>query len=127
MKQETLEKSEFSVSACKKDSLHSSSQTFDEMKIEVNRLKSSTLSVKSRNKLVKQIVNIFGEITNFKLLFENKSFALIVIANFFVFLGYFLPFLYIPIRGRELRITNTDKVLSVIGKNNLKIKYYLIF
>ena len=53
--------------------------------------------------------------TNFRLLIENKPFLLIVIANFFVFVGYFLPFIYIPIRGKELEIGNIAMVLSVIG------------
>ena len=70
----------------------------------------------NRYKLVKLMTDIFREMTNFKLLSTNKPFALIVAANFFVFVGYFLPFIYIPIRGRELDIKNIAIVLSVIGK-----------
>ena len=79
-------------------------------------------SIYNRYKLVKLMVDIFREMTNFKLLFQNKQFALITIANFFVFVGYMLPFIYIPIRGKELNIKNISMVLSVIGIN---IKYFV--
>jgi hypothetical protein len=62
------------------------------------------------------MADIFREMTNFKLLFENKQFALMTIANFFVFVGYMIPFLYIPIRAKELDIKNSSGILSVIGK-----------
>jgi hypothetical protein len=62
------------------------------------------------------MVDIFREMTNFKLLFENKQFALMTIANFFVFVGYMIPFLYIPIRAKEIKFEHAILVLSVIGK-----------
>ena len=66
--------------------------------------------------LVKVAIDILKEMTNFRLLVENKPFALMVVANFFVFIGYFVPFIYIPIRGRELEIQNITIVLSIIGR-----------
>jgi hypothetical protein len=61
------------------------------------------------------MVDIFREMTNFKLLFENKQFALVTIANFFAFVGFFIPYIYIPIRAKELDIKNSSGVLMVIG------------
>ena len=61
--------------------------------------------------------DIVKEVTNFILLLLNKQFVLITIANFFVFVGYFLPFIYIPVRaGSELKIDNYAMVMSIIGK-----------
>ena len=117
MKQETLEESEFSMPMYKKDSLYSSSnQELSEFKnSETKESVVEPTATNSKKTLSKLLVEIFKEMTNFRLLFENKSFLLIVIANFFVFVGYFLPFIYIPIRGRELEIKNISMVLSVIG------------
>lgn len=64
----------------------------------------------------KVILDILKEMTNFKLLRQNKMFLLVTIANFFVFLGYFLPWIYIPRRAAELKIENYALILSIIGK-----------
>lgn len=42
---------------------------------------------------------IFKEMTNFKILTKNIPFLLISISNFFLFFGYFIPFIYIPQRA----------------------------
>jgi hypothetical protein len=44
-------------------------------------------------------VEIFKEMTNFKILTKNIPFLLISISNFFLFFGYFIPFIYIPQRA----------------------------
>ena len=65
------------------------------------------------------VLNIIKEVTDLKLLIENFAFLLIVASNLFIFLGYFLPFIYIPIRAMEINppIENFAWVLSIIGKN----------
>jgi hypothetical protein len=70
----------------------------------------------------KIIVGIFKEIINVKLLKENVAFLFISLLNFFIFFVYFIPFIYIPVRARELKIPNYPLILSIIG--NLIIFFY---
>lgn len=63
--------------------------------------------------------NIIKEICNVGLLGQNFAFLLITLSNFFIFAGYFIPFLYIPIRAKELEIDNFALVLSIIGIVNI--------
>ena len=61
-------------------------------------------------------VKILKEMFDLRLLWTNKIFLLAVLSQFVIFIGYFLPFIYIPIRGVELNIEGMSWVLSVIGK-----------
>ena len=128
LKQDGIEQEDFSRPMYKKDALYTRSiqglaefnkaetaEEFARSQISIPTAAEEDTSCYHRYHLVKVIVDIVKEMTNFRLLVENKSFLLIVIANFFVFVGYFLPFIYIPIRGRELEIKNISMVLSVIG------------
>lgn len=63
------------------------------------------------------------EMTDFKLLIENWRFLLITLSNFFVFTGYFTPFLFITKIAEDNGIPNAAFILSIIG--NL-INFYLI-
>ena len=61
--------------------------------------------------------NIIKEIFDIRLLFQSIPFLIITVSNFFIFLGYFLPFIYIPIRAKEINVENIDRVYSIIGKS----------
>ena len=127
LKQDGIEEADFSRPMYKKDALYTRSvQSLAEFKKSENaeEFRRSQISIPAagqdgscydRYHLVKVIADIVKEMSNFRLLVENKPFLLIVIANFFAFVGYFLPFIYIPIRGKELEIGNIAMVLSVIG------------
>jgi hypothetical protein len=60
-------------------------------------------------------VNILKEMANMSLLKENLAFLLITLSGFFVFAGYFAPFLFIPRRAQELKINEYAWLLSIIG------------
>jgi sugar phosphate permease len=64
-------------------------------------------------------IGIFKEIINVNLLKENFSFLFIVSSNFFVFFAYFIPFIYLPVRAKELHIENYPLLLSIIGIVNI--------
>jgi len=67
----------------------------------------------------KVFMDILKEMSDFKLLRTNKQFLMIVLANFFVFIGYFSPFIYLPIRGKELKLSNPAFLISIIGIVNI--------
>ena len=128
LKQEGIEQGDFSRPMYKKDALYTRSiqelaeykktetvEEFTRSQISIPIKEENDNSCYNRYHIVKVIVDIVKEMTNFKLLIQSKPFALVVIANFFVFVGYFIPFIYIPIRGGELNITNYSIILSVIG------------
>jgi predicted MFS family arabinose efflux permease len=65
-------------------------------------------------------LKILKEMTDVKLLCQNVGFLFITMSGFFIFAGYFIPFLFIPIRARdELGIQNYSLILSVIGIVNI--------
>jgi hypothetical protein len=65
----------------------------------------------------KILKNVFKDVTDFRLLIENRSFLFIALANFFVFFVYFIPFIFIPIRAKQLEIKEYAWIISIIGKN----------
>jgi hypothetical protein len=69
-----------------------------------------------RNPAYKVLVDIVKEMTDFKLLGQNKQFLLVTLANFFMFAGFFVPYIYIPIYAKELEIKNYPIIMSIIGK-----------
>ena len=71
-----------------------------------------------RNACVRITLGILKEMTDFKLLFQNLGFLLITVSNFFLFTGYFAPFLYIVKIATENGIENAKAsfLLSIIGK-----------
>ena len=124
LKQDGIEEGDFTRPMYKKDALYTRSvQSLAEFKKSENaeEFRRSQINIPVEpsgvRRLGKVMLDILVEMTNFKLLIENKPFLLIVIANFFVFVGYFLPFIYIPIRGKELDMgSKVAMILSVIGK-----------
>lgn len=62
---------------------------------------------------------ILKETFNFKLFIQNVPFAFLVLSNFFIFIGYFVPFIYIPIRAEELGIEHYAWIISIIGIVNI--------
>ena len=68
--------------------------------------------------------SILKEMVNLSLLCQNFAFALTVAANFFLFTGYFIPFLYVPVRATELKIDNFALILSTIGMASFFFLYF---
>ena len=73
------------------------------------------------------VIEIMKEIINIRLLKENLAFLLIALSNFFIFFVYFIPFIYIPIRAKDLKIPNYPYLLSIIGIVNIpcRVKFVL--
>lgn len=76
-----------------------------------------------RNKFLQVSFEILKEMTDFKLLAQNKTFLLITLSNFFCFVGYFTPFLYLVKICKEFGSTKTQAsfLISIIG--NFKVLY----
>lgn len=77
-------------------------------------------------KTIKVVKDVFKDATNFKILMTNKLFLLITLSNAFIFLVYFIPFIYIPVRAKELGITQYAWIISIIGKKMLRNQMILI-
>ena len=133
LKKEGIEQGDFSRPMYKKDALYTRSiqelaeykknetvEEFTRSQISIPIKEEDDNSCYNRYHIVKVMVDIVKEMTNFKLLVQNKSFALIVFANFLVFIGYLVPFIYIPQRSEQLNIANYALIFSTIG-NYLKI------
>lgn len=60
--------------------------------------------------------------TNFKILKLNFSFLLITLSNFLIFFVYFIPFIYIPIRAKNLQISQYAWLISIIGIVNIPMR-----
>lgn len=74
-----------------------------------------------RNSFLKITYGILKEMSDFSLLKENFGFLLITISNFFLFTGYFTPFLYISDVAIEQGIEEEKAafLLSIIGIINI--------
>lgn len=72
---------------------------------------------KCHSKFLTIVLDIIKEMTDFKLLVQNFGFLLITISNFFLFLGYFTPFLYLVKVATENGASNSNAtfLLSIIG------------
>lgn len=68
------------------------------------------------NKKDNVFLGLFKEMTDFTLLCNNWRFLLITLSNFFVFSGYFLPFLFVAKVAALNGLSNPSFVISVIGK-----------
>lgn len=66
-------------------------------------------------------VGILKEMSDFSLLKENLGFLLITLSNFFIFFGYFTPFLYITKIAEENGIPKerAAMLISIIGIVNI--------
>jgi len=71
-----------------------------------------------RNACLRITLTILKEMFDFKLLFQNLGFLLITISNFFLFTGYFAPFLYIVkiATNNGIEVQQASFILSIIGK-----------
>ena len=79
----------------------------------------SMLSLDQENKsngFIKVAISILKEMTDLSLLVQSKPFLLVTLSNMFIFLGYFVPFIYMPEVGKKLDIPNYAYLLSIIGK-----------
>ena len=69
-------------------------------------------------RFVSIIIEIVKSIGDFRLL-SNIRFLLIVIANFFFAIGFFVPYIFIPLRAKELEMTEFAWLFSIIGIVNI--------
>ncbi len=129
LKQSGIEEEDFSRPMYKKDAMYTRSiqglaeyrkdetvEEFTRSQISIPANDENENSCYNRYHLCKVVTDIVREMSNFRLLTQNKQFTLITIANFFVFTGYFLPYIYIPIRAKELKLEGYSIILSTIGK-----------
>lgn len=75
----------------------------------------------NKNRKVPAFLEILKEISNFKLLFQNAEFFYLTISNFFIFTGYFTPFLYLTKIAQSNNISKTQAsfLISTIGAINI--------
>lgn len=77
-----------------------------------------------RNGCLRISIGIIKEMTDFKLLCQNTGFLLITLSNFFLFTGYFTPFLYIVKIAEDMDYTTSQAtfLLSIIGIVNIPFR-----
>ncbi len=78
-----------------------------------------------KNGCLRVTVGILKEMFDFKLLCQNTGFLLITLSNFFIFTGYFTPFLYIvKIAEDKTGVSNgaASMLLSTIGIVNIPFR-----
>ncbi|RMZ94913.1 monocarboxylate transporter 2-like, partial [Brachionus plicatilis] len=92
---------------------------------EVHTFSGSVLSLNEVRNISKKsgtgslILNILKEMGNVSLLSKNIGLLFITLSNFFIFSGYFIPFLFIPIRAKQLDIADSSFILGLIGLVNI--------
>ena len=70
------------------------------------------------------IKDIFKGIADVSLLGQNMQFLIMCLANFFVFMGYFLTFIYLNARADQIGSNKGAWLLSIIGKiYKVEIRY----
>lgn len=88
------------------------------------RAEPDELKFYERNSCCRITVGILKEMTDFRLLIENFGFLLIVFSNFFVFSGFFTPFLYIT-KIAESHGISTERaafLISIVGIVNIPMR-----
>jgi hypothetical protein len=79
-------------------------------------LASIDASSERKNLKVSQIlINTLKEICDIKLIFKSWTMLLITLSNFFMFSGYFIPFIYIPKVADKNSIENSSYLIVTIG------------
>lgn len=82
---------------------------------------SEKLPLHERNAFFRIVIGILKEMTDFRLLFQNAGFLGITLSNFFLFTGYFTPFLYITKIAQSHGISKPQAsfLISIIGIVNI--------
>ena len=82
---------------------------------------SEKLPLHQRNAFLRIVIGIIKEMTDFRLLIQNMGFLLITLSNFFLFTGYFTPFLYITKIAETNGISKAPAsfLISIIGIVNI--------
>lgn len=101
----------------------------DEKPKVINTFGGSTLSLNKkklpfhqRSNFMRITIGILKEMTDFKLLMENWQFLLITLSNFFIFSGYFCPFMFITKIADTNGIDNSSYLISIIGIVNIPFR-----
>ena len=71
-----------------------------------------------KNKIAALVVKIAVEMIDFRILFKSPKLTLMCLSAFCHFFIYFIPFVFIPIRAKEVIGDSYPWVISVIGKLN---------
>lgn len=112
----------------KEDKVPNVVQTFSGSVYSINKI-SEDLPFYQRNKFIRISLGILKEMTDFGLLRHNFPFLLITLSNFFIFSGYFVPFMYILEIANKNGIDPADApwLISIIGmwvfKNTILISF----
>ena len=91
----------------------------DPLAKQIETFTGSMLSLTEEKKsdgFIKVSIRILREMTDLSLLVQSKPFLLVTLSNLFIFLGYFVPFIYIPEVGEKDDIPNYEYLLGIIGK-----------
>lgn len=93
-------------------------QTFGGSVVSLNMEK---LPLHQRNAFLRISYGILKEMTDFRLLWKNLGFLLITLSNFFLFTGYFTPFLYITKLAQDNGFSKGQAsfLISIIGIVNI--------
>jgi predicted MFS family arabinose efflux permease len=83
-----------------------------------------SLPFHQRNACLRISFGILKEMTDFKLLLQSPGFLLITLSNFFIFLGYFTPFIYVTKVAKENGIESgkASFLLAIIGITNIPFR-----
>lgn len=83
--------------------------------------KNNDLPFHQRNSFLRIVTGILKEMTDFKLITQNFAFFLITASNFFLFTGYFTPFIYLTeiAQKNEIDKESATYLLSTIGIVNI--------
>ena len=81
-------------------------------------------SIFKRNAFLCKTIDILKEMSDFKLLVQNGEFFCLTISNFFIFTGYFTPFLYITKIAISNNISKAQAsfLISIIGAVNIPVR-----
>ena len=88
-------------------------QTFHGSVMSLNEKRAS-----SKNAFLAMVVGILKEMTDFRLLCQNFLFLFITLSNFFLFLGFITPFLYIKSIAESHGVSTSQAtfLISINGK-----------
>jgi hypothetical protein len=77
---------------------------------------------KERSPFLQFVIDTIKQICDIKLIFQNWTVLLIALSNFFMFSGYFIPYIYIPKVADKNSIENSSFIVVIIGKTKIKPK-----
>lgn len=80
-----------------------------------------------RHPFLRMLIDVGYEIINVKLLWQNWKMLLIALSNFFVFVGYFAPMLYISKIMEKNNLGDSSKTMVIVGMINIVFRMFFGF